>query len=91
MAFHQENASSADATSGITTASIPNPIMRRDRADRFAKLIDRSVPRAVSLTELLTDAQHWCDREFIDFDDAVVSSTGTFHAETKAYEPPKKF
>lgn len=82
MAVQEDDTSSTTSDTG--RQSVPNPTMRRDRADRFAKHLEGSEWPLASFIELLTDALHWCDREFIDFDDALVHATGTFHSETKA-------
>jgi len=69
-----------------STAKEAAKTLRRERAERFANQLDSQFHRATtsSLIDLLTDAQHWCDREFVDFDDAVRQATGHFNRETNS-------
>ena len=84
MAVQQGDGASTDMPAPRTRLFGRNVTRCRHRADRFATLLQGDRNPVASFVEWLTDAQHWCDREFVDFEDAVLMATRAFHSATNA-------
>lgn len=70
-------------TPSVPVASTKNLDLRRDRSDRFARGLAGAskFEQMLSLSRIFADAKHWCDQSGVDFDDALLHASSTFHSE----------
>lgn len=83
-ALHNTAPAPDSAPSPVSPRSAANIDLQNKRAAEFETILaTRSGMHDIhKLVQVLGDAQHWCDRHFVDFDDALLHAVGQFHRET---------